>query len=390
MNVTPQAEFLAGDWVEVRPLHEIQRTLDASDSLDQLPFMPEMIEFCGRRFRVARCINQVCLDGGLLCAHRGESSVRAFQKARVVTLEGLRCSGHSHGSCQKGCMLFWKVSWLKRCQPPADAQAEERELQDHPVAGLRTLSGPDQFFCQSSELLRATRHVAWWERFHTLRRDILTRNASWVAKIQQLLVWAVWKVHRRVYGAYPRGKLTATPVDSIGLQAGDWVEVKSLPEIVQTLDTKGCNRGLHFSPDMRLLCGKRFRVRNRLDRMIVEGVGRMRSLKNTVTLENVCCDSSYFAFGGCPRADLHYWREIWLKLVPAPTRELKPMDNASSAQPEEVVGLVYSIDGNSRSTPADAQASPRKPSALSTDSQLAQLFLTGTQFLSGLLPSLCL
>ena len=41
-----------GDWVEVRSKEEILRTLDASGQLDGMPFMPEMVRFCGKRSQV--------------------------------------------------------------------------------------------------------------------------------------------------------------------------------------------------------------------------------------------------------------------------------------------------------------------------------------------------
>ena len=42
----------AGDWVEVRSKEEVIRTLDESGRLDGLPFMPQMFNYCGQRFRV--------------------------------------------------------------------------------------------------------------------------------------------------------------------------------------------------------------------------------------------------------------------------------------------------------------------------------------------------
>src|ERR1700675_2894438 len=42
-----------GDVVEVRSEEEILRTLDPSGKLGALPFMPEMLRFCGKRFRVS-------------------------------------------------------------------------------------------------------------------------------------------------------------------------------------------------------------------------------------------------------------------------------------------------------------------------------------------------
>ena len=61
--------------------------------------------------------------------------------------------------------------------------------------------------------------------------------------------------------------------------------MKSLPSIIETLNEKGYNRGLYFSPDMRLWCGKQCRVKGRLDKIIVDGTGQMRQLRNTVCLE---------------------------------------------------------------------------------------------------------
>jgi hypothetical protein len=93
------------------------------------------------------------------------------------------------------------------------------------------------------------------------------------------------------------------------------VEVKSLREIAATLSRTGFNRGLHFSADQRRFCGGQFLVRSRADNFIAEGTGEMKHFRNTVTLEDVLCDSACFAFGGCYRADMLYWREIWLRRV---------------------------------------------------------------------------
>ena len=39
----------AGEWVQVRSKEEILATLDANGRLDEMPFMPEMLKFCGAR-----------------------------------------------------------------------------------------------------------------------------------------------------------------------------------------------------------------------------------------------------------------------------------------------------------------------------------------------------
>lgn len=109
------------------------------------------------------------------------------------------------------------------------------------------------------------------------------------------------------------GSLKRTPLGSLNLQPGEWVEVKSESEIVQTLDEKNRNRGLLFDFTLCKYKG-RYRVRNRLDKMIIESTGKMFNLQGTVVLEEVNCLCNK-VFGGCPRQDPVYWREIWLKRV---------------------------------------------------------------------------
>jgi hypothetical protein len=47
----------AKDWVEVRSAEEILATLDEHGCLDTLPFMPEMLQYCRKKFHVYK--NQI-------------------------------------------------------------------------------------------------------------------------------------------------------------------------------------------------------------------------------------------------------------------------------------------------------------------------------------------
>src|SRR2546425_7542236 len=103
MNARPR--WRAGDWVEVRSKEEILRTLDKRGELDNLPFMPEMLEFCGKRLRVASS------------AHKSCDTVTPAGGLRLddaVHLEGVRCNGAAHDGCAAGCLTFWRGAWLKR------------------------------------------------------------------------------------------------------------------------------------------------------------------------------------------------------------------------------------------------------------------------------------
>jgi hypothetical protein len=89
-----------------------------------------------------------------------------------------------------------------------------------------------------------------------------------------------------------------------------------------TLTPGASNRGLKICYEMTRYCGGKAEVRDRVDRIIDERTGKMRELRNTVTLRNLhgrimklreleclCADET----GDCPRGDLMYWREIWLE-----------------------------------------------------------------------------
>ena len=91
---------------------------------------------------------------------------------------------------------------------------------------------------------------------------------------------------------------------------GQSVTVRSLSEILATLDADAKLEGMPFMPEMASFCGKTFRVFRRAERTCVEGLG-MRSMKNAVFLEGLRCDGS--AHGGCQRGCLFFWKEAWLK-----------------------------------------------------------------------------
>jgi hypothetical protein len=97
-----------------------------------------------------------------------------------------------------------------------------------------------------------------------------------------------------------------------GLRPGDWVEIRSLDEILQTLDDNGTLDGLPFMPEMAAYCGTRARVLRRVDKLNDwihhTGLKRMRRL---VLLADLRCDGS--AHGQC-QSNCHLrWRTAWLR-----------------------------------------------------------------------------
>jgi hypothetical protein len=91
------ARLRAGDWVEVRSADEILATLDERGCLDALPFMPEMLAFCGRRFRISAVAHKTCDTATF-------SGGRRMRDA--VFLDDLRCDGAAHDVCQARCLFF--------------------------------------------------------------------------------------------------------------------------------------------------------------------------------------------------------------------------------------------------------------------------------------------
>jgi hypothetical protein len=312
------AGFHRGDTVTVRGLDEILATLDPDAKLDGLPFMPEMVPYCGKTFRVFRRAEKTCVEG---------VGIRSMKN--TVFLEGLRCDGSAHGGCQRGCLFFWNEAWLKSADEGGRwileggrrmADGEEGSVQPNPKSlipnpqSLPTTKG-DRFYCQSTELAGATGEFPPGKLRHYLH-DIRVGELS-LHRFAYLLWLAltnrVWRLlHGR--GFYQiTGEQKKTLRAELNLQPGELVEIKSPAEVEATLDAQGRNRGLSFEPEMVLHCGRRYRVATPVRTIIAEENGKMVELSNTVILEGLVCQG--ICVKNCPRANFLYWREIWLKRV---------------------------------------------------------------------------
>lgn len=107
-----------------------------------------------------------------------------------------------------------------------------------------------------------------------------------------------------------RVRLPQLPDECLGLEPGELVEVKSLEEILATLDESGKFKGLYLIPEMLAFCGERFTVHKRVDRIFLEESKQVRTMRNTVLLRDVMCDGGNV---GCGKSCFYYWREIWLR-----------------------------------------------------------------------------
>ncbi|MBV9816746.1 MAG: hypothetical protein JOZ07_00185, partial [Solirubrobacterales bacterium] len=109
--------------------------------------------------------------------------------------------------------------------------------------------------------------------------------------------------------APPRLSLIPQPLH---LRPGDVVRIRSLDEIVETLDERGCLDGLPFMPEMARHCGRVMIVDKRADKTC-DSSYEARRLEQTVQLTAARCSGA--AHGGCQAACLLYFKEAWLARV---------------------------------------------------------------------------
>jgi hypothetical protein len=327
----------AGDWVIVRSKEEILATLDEVGRLDALPFQPEMLAYCGQRMRVAKVAHKTCDTVNKTGGRR---------MLDAVHLEGARCDGAAHGGCQADCVFFWKEAWLRRPEaseaprvvPPRDESVIRRGAYAPGQEGQ-----PDPaYVCQTTALYEATSPLSPWD-VRQYVRDVRSGNHA-AGHMIKLLLFAGYRnlvglgvgyrflVHafnwveaRRGKPLFPIGKGNIpdgkpTPTEVLDLKQGEWVEVKSNAEILDTITRSGFNRGMRYDMEMAKYSGGRYRVQMRVDKLLHEQTGKLIHMKSPcIQLEDVYCRAECTPGRiGCPRASNTYWREIWLRRVSGP------------------------------------------------------------------------
>lgn len=341
-----------GDWVEVRSKEEILRSLDQDGRLEGLPFMPQMFDYCGRRFKVYKRAHKACDTVNVEIASR--------RLANAVHLE-TRCNGKAYGDCQAACLIFWKEAWLRPVEEratsievPTDGKRLERQAQTNGngcseddirrATYVRGQQDADtRYMCQATQMPLFTTPLSWWD-IRQYIEDYTSGNASLgeicrgfgylsyyhltLAKRGRLGIPARWlydKFQAFVGGVpYPRHRGTLapgqpTPLADLNLQPGELVRIKPYWEILATLNGYK-NRGMYFDAEMVPYCGKIYRVRTRVTKFINETTGTMSTMKfPAVILEGVYCRSHYSNCRMfCPRSIYSWWREAWLERVSDP------------------------------------------------------------------------
>jgi hypothetical protein len=320
-HLSTALKLRVGDLVEVKAPREILATLDERGTYQALPFMPEMLAYCGKRFSVYKRAEKVCdtID---------KTGIRRMKEA--VLLTEIRCDGQAHGGCDARCMLIWKEAWLKRVGSSSghepvlmsvgsapNTTAAEDTLRNLVCTNARQPASADgavRYVCQSTELKKATLPLKVWD-LRQYWRDARGGNVGWRQAVEGLLIMLFnWVQSLRGGAGYPvceQGRLKTTPKGNLDLKSGELVKVKSKDDILQTLDVGNRNRGLFYDVEMLKHCGRNYRVKGRVHRLVNEKTGELVNLSNDcIILEDVMCQGECHQF--CSRSEYIYWREVWL------------------------------------------------------------------------------
>ena len=337
----------AGDRVRVKSASEILATLDNHASYEDVPFMPQMLAYCGKTFRISKSAHKLCDT---------VNGTGGRRLTNTVFLDDLRCDGQVFGNCEMECLIFWKEAWLSRVDDAAAAQPTAPD--DAGMASLsalvhRCVQPPDRqapgsapvYQCQATRMPEATTWLSVWD-LRQYVEDLRTGNATAreVASALAFLVYhtlatsglglgsllrAAYDVVQKFRGGhtYPArpGKLprnSRTPSVSLGVEEGELVRVKTHQQGLETVTEDLVNRGMGFHAEMAPYCGQTFRVGKRLRRIMNEKTGQVMDLKNQcLVLEGVPCKGHYTKPLLCPRGMYPYWREIWLERESGPVGE---------------------------------------------------------------------
>lgn len=349
-----------GEWIEVRSKEEILQTLDKKGQLDGLPFMPQMVQYCGKRFSVYKRAHKTCDT---------VFPVRGRRMAEAVHLE-TRCDGQAYGGCEASCLIFWKEAWLKRADgdgaldhssgekatvartapPPGEVCGEQDVLRGTRAPGQENEQDP-AYVCQATQLPYATTsleprdlrqyiedytsgNVGMWQIFKGLIYSTYYNLTIAGIGTGRTMRWFYNKFHPlwggtlfpRSTGTIPAGE--PTPPGILNLQPGELVRVKPHAEILKTLNTQSKNRGLYFDAEMVPFCGGTYRVLKRVSKILDEKTGKLMEMKNNcIILEGVFCQARYSGCRMfCPRSIYPYWRELWLERI-----SVSPMNESSQA-----------------------------------------------------------
>ena len=112
---------------------------------------------------------------------------------------------------------------------------------------------------------------------------------------------------------------------------GERVRIRSLVEILRTLDALGCVDGLPFMSEMEKYCGQSARVFRSVDKIYdYGGAKNLRRLTNAVLLTGLRCDGEHH--GGCQAGCYLIWKTDWLVRLDALSSKIGSLSADSGAR----------------------------------------------------------
>ncbi len=322
-----------GDKVRVRTLDQIMATLDDTAAIDNLPFMPEMVRYCGREIEIYRSAHKTC--------DSVNKQGNTLEMRDAYHLVGARCDGADHDGCQARCMHFWKGEWLETLDGrPLTVSPGSRSTRPVTIetitAGSRKGTGPageTLYRCSATEMAKATTIMHPFSARLYLA-DIRSGNAT-AREVARVVAMTLFNKYQglsrrflpaalRIRGGLPypfaEGRhqgAKSVPAAKLDLKPGEPVRVRRKDELLPILNKDLTNRGLWFDPEQFEWCGHEAKVLGSIEKIIDEPTGKMIALKDCIILDGVVCDGWLHRF--CPRSDYTYWREGWLERVsPSP------------------------------------------------------------------------
>lgn len=309
IRMMTKQQFLVGDIVEIRSFQEIRQTLDSNGCLEGMPFMPEMIPYCGKKVRVFRYVDKVYDYGG-------KKNLRRLKN--TVLLTGLRCDGSAHDSCQAACYMMWKSDWLKSASSEAIQQPSISIENKNWLQSLTCKEKNNErcYMCQYTQVVPASTPMSRLDIRQDIRPVIygnITARAFLIAMFTRLFNYLQIK---RGGSTYPVIIPTASSIKSteaLKLQPGERVTICDKEIIAANLNHNYRNFGLLFvESEMLRYCHNTYPVLMRVERIIDDATCRMLQMKTPgIILEGVYVSGETLRF--CPQSDYPYWRESWLQ-----------------------------------------------------------------------------
>jgi hypothetical protein len=102
--------------------------------------------------------------------------------------------------------------------------------------------------------------------------------------------------------------------DTLNLQPGNMIRVRSKAEIEKTLEQRNQLRGCTFTEEMWSYCDTKQRVLKRVKQFLEEHDYLVKKCTDVVLLEGVLCKGTK-DYPDCDRSCFLFWREEWLEKV---------------------------------------------------------------------------